>query len=110
MASDSGVNDNTTDLLTPRETAVLEHAAGGSSNQEIGRALFISAETVKTYKRQLLRKLEAKNTAHAIALAFHCGLLMPGRDDVVAGLLPAGRYELSSQVGQRFSLLIEELA
>jgi DNA-binding CsgD family transcriptional regulator len=67
--------------LTRRERDVLECAAHGLNNAEAGRRLFVSAETVKGYKRDLFRKLQqfarepVRNTAHAVAIAFRLGLL-----------------------------------
>lgn len=45
------------DLLTEREREVLQLAAEGHGNVEIGRRLFISPRTVEVHKANLLRKL-----------------------------------------------------
>jgi DNA-binding NarL/FixJ family response regulator len=47
--------------LTPREIEVLERAALGESNVEIGQRLFIGPETVKTHVASLLRKLQLRD-------------------------------------------------
>lgn len=43
-------------ILTPREREVARLAVGGHTNREIGQALVISPETVKTHMRNLLGK------------------------------------------------------
>ena len=45
------------DLLTARETEVLELLSSGRSNAEIAAALHISVETVRTHARRVYRKL-----------------------------------------------------
>lgn len=54
-------------LLTPRETEVLTAIAEGLSNKEIARRLDISLHTVKFHIESLLRKLDARSRAEAVA-------------------------------------------
>jgi len=61
--------------LTVREVEVLQHLAHGRSNEETARALFLSVETIKTYVRHVLEKLDAKNRTHAVAIALRRGLI-----------------------------------
>ena len=61
--------------LTQRELQVLHGISDGRSNQEIGRHLFLTEDTVKSHARQLYRKLGAQDRAHAVALGFRQGLL-----------------------------------
>jgi len=49
--------------LTLREKEVLLHISEGLTNQEIADTLFLSIETVRSYRKNLLLKLCAKNTA-----------------------------------------------
>ena len=63
------------DDLTARESEVLRHVALGRSNKEIGDALHISEETVKTHVGKLLGKLQAENRAQAIVHALKRGLV-----------------------------------
>ncbi|MGW5238341.1 response regulator [Monashia sp. NPDC004114] len=60
--------------LTSRELDVLRLIADGLSNAEIGRALFISDTTVKTHVTRVLQKLEVRDRAQAIVLAYRCDL------------------------------------
>lgn len=61
--------------LTERELEVLAGMCEGRSNIEIGRALFLSEDTVKTHARRLYRKLGAADRAHAVAIAMRRGLV-----------------------------------
>lgn len=51
--------------LSTREEEVLALLALGLSNAEIGRELFLSIDTIKTYVRRLYAKLGVKNRAQA---------------------------------------------
>ena len=59
--------------LTYRETQVLDCIARGKSNKQIGQALQISEQTVKSHVSTVLRKLNANHRAHAVALAMRSG-------------------------------------
>ncbi|MGZ8540613.1 MAG: response regulator [Chitinophagaceae bacterium] len=61
--------DATAILLTRREKEVLELIANGMTNAEIAKKLFISVTTVDTHRKNLLAKLEAKNTASLVRIA-----------------------------------------
>jgi DNA-binding NarL/FixJ family response regulator len=60
--------------LTPKELDVLRLIASGMSNAEIGRELFISDTTVKTHVTRVLQKLDVRDRAQAIVLAYQCRL------------------------------------
>lgn len=62
-------------VLTGREKEVLALIADGMTNTEIGQKLFISVTTVDTHRKNLLAKLEAKNTAALIKIAVSQGYL-----------------------------------
>ena len=66
------------DPLTPRECEVLAQIAHGRSNSEIARALFLSEATVKTHVTRLLTKLQLRDRAQAVVLAYETGLVRPG--------------------------------
>lgn len=65
--------------LTERALQVLRAIATGQSNIEIGRTLYLSEDTVKTYARRLYKKLGCRNRAHAVNTAWELGLLTRGR-------------------------------
>lgn len=62
-------------VLTRREKEVLGWIADGLTNHEIAQRIFVSASTVDTHRKNLLAKLEAKNTAELIRLAIRYHLL-----------------------------------
>jgi DNA-binding NarL/FixJ family response regulator len=61
--------------LTQRERDVLRLLADGLSNEEIGRNLFISAETVRTHVRKAMEKLHADTRTQAVARALRFRLI-----------------------------------
>jgi DNA-binding NarL/FixJ family response regulator len=61
--------------LTERERQVLDGMSRGKTNNEIGRELFLSEDTVKTHARRLFRKLGVNDRAQAVALGFRSGLV-----------------------------------
>jgi DNA-binding NarL/FixJ family response regulator len=66
------------DLLTPRETEVLTAVARGLSNTEIADTLFMSHATAKTHVSRLLTKLNARDRAQLVMLAYAAGVVPPG--------------------------------
>jgi DNA-binding NarL/FixJ family response regulator len=61
--------------LTERELQVLRGMSQGKSNAEIGKALFLSEDTVKTHARRLFRKLGVSDRAQAVAFGFRRGFV-----------------------------------
>jgi DNA-binding NarL/FixJ family response regulator len=66
------------DGLTQREAEVLRLIAGGRSNAEIARELFISEATVKTHINNLFAKAGLRDRAQAVTYAYRKGLAEPG--------------------------------
>lgn len=67
--------NNNTVVLTRREKEVLNLIAEGMTNNEIAQKLFISTTTVDTHRKNLLEKLNARNTAALIKLSISQGHL-----------------------------------
>jgi len=63
------------DPPTERELQVLQGMVRGQTNREIGRDLFLSADTVKTHASRLFRRLGAHDRGHAVALAMRSGIV-----------------------------------
>ena len=62
-------------VVSKREQQVLELISRGMSNKEVAQELKISFNTVQTHRRRLLLKLDAKNSADLIRIAFKNNLL-----------------------------------
>ena len=64
--------------LTNREREIMQLIARGYSNAEIAGRLVISPLTAKSHVRNILRKLDCRDRAALVALAYECGLITPG--------------------------------
>ena len=60
--------------LSSRELAVLRYMAANLSYPAIGRAMYLSHETVKTYGTRVFRKLNVRQRSELpLDLSEHCG-------------------------------------
>lgn len=82
IKSVSGGNDNNNgpafsniEALTKRELEILQQIAYGHTSADISKKLFISKNTVETHRKNLLTKLNVKNTAEMIKIALQNGLV-----------------------------------
>ena len=67
--------------LTDREREVLALVAEGLSNDEIAARLFLSPLTSKTHVSRIMTKLNARDRAQLVVIAYESGLVTPGRRD-----------------------------
>jgi DNA-binding NarL/FixJ family response regulator len=68
-------DDNNPVFITDREIEVLQHIANGLTNTEIAEKLFISITTVISHRKNIILKLNAKNTASLILIAIQKGYI-----------------------------------
>ena len=71
----SGQLSERSPTLTQREREVLRLLADGLSNEEIGKQLHISPETVRTHVRKAMSKLEAETRTQAVATALRQSII-----------------------------------
>jgi DNA-binding NarL/FixJ family response regulator len=64
--------------LTDREREVLELVGRGLSNPQIAQRLVVSPATAKTHVTRILSKLQARDRAQLVVLAYESGLVRPG--------------------------------
>ena len=61
--------------LTARELEIIKRIADGFTSQEIAAKLFLSTMTVDTHRKNMIAKLQLKNTATLVKYAFEHHLL-----------------------------------
>ena len=61
--------------LSPREREVLRLVVEGKSNIEVGQEIGVSAKTVDTHKRRLLKKLGLPNSTELVKFAIRAGII-----------------------------------
>ncbi|MFH5823748.1 response regulator [Georgenia sp. AZ-5] len=66
------------EALSERELEVLRRMARGATNREIAAALVVSEGTVKSHVGAIFTKLDVRDRAAAIVLAFDHGVVTPG--------------------------------
>ncbi|GGN20647.1 response regulator transcription factor [Streptomyces fuscichromogenes] len=64
-------------VLTAREREVMALAAEGRSNEEIAEKLFVSPLTVRTHIHRAMTKLDARDRAQLVVMAYQSGLVQP---------------------------------
>jgi DNA-binding NarL/FixJ family response regulator len=65
------------DSLTDREREVFGLVAKGMSNQEVADELHMSAATAKTHVSRVLMKLDARDRAQLVVIAYETGFISP---------------------------------
>lgn len=61
--------------LSPRELEVLSHLGRGLGNDDLGLALGVSGETIKSHLKAIFQKLGASGRAEAVSRGYELGLL-----------------------------------
>ncbi len=62
-------------LLNEREIEILRMIAEGASSKEMADTLHLSPQTIDSYRKSMLKKLNAKNAADLIRIAIKEGLI-----------------------------------
>lgn len=66
---------DTTERLTERELEVLDLIVNGFSNKEIASKLFVSKRTIDNHRTNIMKKIDAKNTADIVRIAYQNNLV-----------------------------------
>ncbi|MCQ2144842.1 MAG: helix-turn-helix transcriptional regulator [Bacteroidales bacterium] len=54
--------------LSEKEVIIARYAAEGMTAKEIAEAMFLSQETIRWYRKRMLRKADARNFSELIAM------------------------------------------
>jgi DNA-binding NarL/FixJ family response regulator len=68
--------------ITEREREVLSLVAEGLSNDEIATRLYLSPLTTKTHVSHIMTKLDARDRAQLVVIAYESGLVVPGSNGI----------------------------
>jgi DNA-binding NarL/FixJ family response regulator len=70
---------STLSVITEREREVLALVGQGLTNDEIGKALYLSPLTAKTHVSRIMAKLAARDRVQLVVIAYETGLVAAGR-------------------------------
>jgi DNA-binding NarL/FixJ family response regulator len=65
-------------VLTDREREIVALVGEGLTNAEIAERLFVSPATAKTHVSRAMTKLQVRDRAHLVVVAYETGLVRPG--------------------------------
>jgi DNA-binding NarL/FixJ family response regulator len=74
--------NTTLDVLTDREREMVSLVAHGLSNDDIAGRLYLSPLTVKTHVNRAMSKLQVRDRAQLVVLAYQTGLVRAGDPDL----------------------------
>lgn len=72
--------------LSPAQLSIVAAAAAGETPEETASRLCLSYDTVRSHRRRLLSRLEARSITHAVALCVAAGWVTVGQ--VTGGVTP----------------------
>ncbi len=67
--------EKSTPILTAREAEVLSLLSNGYSSRQVADLLFVSENTIEYHRKQIFRRLGARNNVHAVSIAMQRGLM-----------------------------------
>lgn len=67
--------EETANVLSPRESEILKMVAEGFTNQEISNKLFISIRTVESHKNHIMQKLKLRTNVDLVKFAIRKGIV-----------------------------------
>ena len=73
--------DSVLEMLSPREVQVLRLVAGGKTSKEIATLLDLREQTVRSYRKTMMKKLGVNNVAGLTQLALSTGLTQLASND-----------------------------
>ncbi len=65
----NAINNCAPICISDREIEIIKLIAEGLTNQEIGEQIFLSTHTVNTHRKNIMKKLEVRNTAGIVMYA-----------------------------------------
>ena len=71
---------NPLEFLSPRETQVLRLIAEGKGSKEVAAVLGLEHNTVRSYRKTMMKKLGVSNLASLIQVAMAAGLILNNKD------------------------------
>lgn len=95
------------DRPTARELQVLGLVAQGLRARDIASRLDISIYTAKTHLERARRRLRARSTAHAVAIAYERGWLSAGAADAIDDVVVSEVSVLHAELGRTLARLNE---
>lgn len=63
--------------LTEREVEITKEIAQGLTSKQVGEKLHISAHTVQTHRKNIMRKLQVSSVSELVLYAIRTGLMKP---------------------------------
>lgn len=62
-------------LISRRETEIVQMMSLGYNSKQIGELLYISEQTVQTHRKNIIKRLGLRNSNHLITWAFRENML-----------------------------------
>jgi DNA-binding NarL/FixJ family response regulator len=86
LTAASGSTDDTEELLSERQTEILQMIADGLSTKQVARELGITQKTVHNHLNAIYRRLDTQSLTHAVLSAVRLGIidLRDGSDEDAA--------------------------